>query len=102
MPPAVRTGPGWHLAAWLPVAMSLAALGLVLSQLASGGTIQRADEDTSVHVFQLLMLGQVPFIGYFALSGLARRPLATALILLLQILVAAVALGMVFVGEKFL
>ena len=60
--------------ALLPVAMSVAALALVLVHLAMFGVAHEADEGTAAHLWQLLMVGQVPVVAYFALKWLPRAP----------------------------
>ena len=70
--------------ALLPIAMSLAALVLVLSHVAVYGPVHEADEGTAAHVFQLLMAGQLPLIAYFALRWLPRVPGQTLVVLALQ------------------
>jgi len=60
--------------ALIPVAMSLAALALVLGHLAMFGVAHEADEGTAAHLWQLLMAGQVPVVAYFALKWLPRAP----------------------------
>ena len=60
--------------AFLPMAMSLAALALVLVHLAIFGVVREADEGTAAHLWQLLMVGQVPVVAYFALIWLPRSP----------------------------
>jgi hypothetical protein len=60
--------------AFLPIAMSLAALALVLGSIAIFGVLHEADEGTAAHLFQLLMAGQVPIVAYFALKWLPRAP----------------------------
>jgi hypothetical protein len=49
------------LAAWFPIAMSLAALALVLFHIAAVGTAPQGDEGTEAHIFQLLIAGHYPF-----------------------------------------
>jgi hypothetical protein len=46
--------------AWVPIAMSLSALALVLAHVAIFGPAREADEGTPAHLFHLLMAGQVP------------------------------------------
>jgi hypothetical protein len=76
--------------AFLPVAMSLAALALVLSHVAIYGVVHEADEGTAAHLWQLLMAGQVPMVAYFALKFLPQAPGKALRVLALQ-LAAAVA-----------
>ena len=69
---------------FLPIAMSLAALALVLGSIAMFGVVHEADEGTAAHLFQLLMAGQVPIVGYFALKWLPRVPGQALRVLALQ------------------
>src|SRR5947209_20066934 len=46
--------------AFLPVAMSLVALAVVLGHVALFGAAHEADEGTAAHIWQLLMAVQVP------------------------------------------
>lgn len=62
--------------AFLPVAMSIAALGVLAWALFVGAArTPDGDEGTAAHVWQLLMAGQLPVIAFFALRWLpvARR-----------------------------
>jgi len=70
--------------AFLPIAMSLAALALVLGSIAIFGVVHEADEGTAAHLFQLLMAGQVPIVAYFALQWLPRAPRPALRVLALQ------------------
>jgi len=60
--------------AYLPLAMSLAALTLVLGHAAVYGVVHEADEGTAAHVWQILMAAQLPIVAYFLLKWLPRRP----------------------------
>jgi hypothetical protein len=51
--------------ALIPVAMSVVALATVIGYAAKFGIARQADEGAAVHVWQLLMLGQVPVCGVF-------------------------------------
>ena len=82
--------------AWLPVAMSLAALLLVLAHLALSGATPQADEGTAAHLWQLLMAGQIPLVGYFALRWLPRLPGSALRVLALQGAAALAALAPVY------
>ena len=62
--------------ALVPLAMAVAALALVLVHYAMFGVTHDTDEGTPAHLFQLLIVLQVPCIAYFALKWLpvqARR-----------------------------
>jgi hypothetical protein len=60
-----------HPSAFLPVAMSVAALATVAIALASFGFegIRQPDEGTAAHIWQLLMAGQLPIVAFFALAA---------------------------------
>jgi hypothetical protein len=80
----------------LPVAMSLAALAIVLGHVALFGAAREADEGTAAHLWQLLMAAQLPIIGYFAIRWLPRAPRRALPVLALQLLAALAALAPVF------
>lgn len=83
--------------AWTPIAMSLAALALVLGHLAIYGIPRRGgDEGATAHTWQLLMAAQLPVIAYFLLKSLPRAPRKSVPILLLQIVAAVAALAPVY------
>lgn len=60
--------------AFLPVAMSVAALAIVFIQLAAHGAAPQADEGAAAHIFQLLMVAQLPIVAFFAISWVPRAP----------------------------
>ncbi len=60
--------------AFVPVAMSLAALAIVPVHVAIYGIVHEADEGRAAHLWQLLMAGQAPMVAYFALKWLPRTP----------------------------
>ena len=70
--------------AFLPLWMSLAALGLVLSHIAIYGAAREADEGTTAHLWQILMAGQLPILVFFAIKWLPRAPRQTLYVLGLQ------------------
>lgn len=82
--------------AFLPVAMSLAALATVLVHIVLVGTAREADEGTAAHIWQLLMALQVPIIAFFAIKWLPRAPRRALLILGVQAGAALAALAPVF------
>lgn len=82
--------------AFLPVAMSLAALATVLVSIALHGTAPQADEGMTAHIWQLLMAAQVPIVLYFAIKWLPQAPRQAVLILALQLGTALAAMAPVF------
>jgi len=60
--------------AYIPLAMSLAALTLVLGHAAIYGVVHETDEGAAAHIWQILMAVQLPITAYFTLKWLPRRP----------------------------
>ena len=82
--------------ALLPMAMSLTALAMVLGFLATNGVVHQADEGTEAHLWQLLMVGQMPIVGFFAIKWLPRAPRQTLPVLALQVGAALASMAPVF------
>ena len=82
--------------AFLPVAMSLVALSLVLGHVAFFGVVHEADEGAAAHLWQILMAAQVPIMAFFAIKYLPQKPKQALLILALQIVAALTACAPVF------
>jgi hypothetical protein len=82
--------------AFLPVAMSLAALALVLSHVAIYGVEHQADEGTAAHLWQLLMAGQLPIMAYFTLKFLSQAPGKALRVVALQLAAALAAAAPVY------
>src|SRR5947207_14016123 len=60
--------------AFLPVAMSLVALALVLGHVALFGVVHEADEGTAAHIWQILMAAQVLIMAFFAIKYVPENP----------------------------
>jgi hypothetical protein len=82
--------------AWLPVAMSLTALAVVLGHIAIYGAAREADEGATAHIFQLLMAGQVPVVLFFAFRWLRERPKQALQVLAVQVVAGLAAMGPVY------
>jgi len=82
--------------ALIPLAMSIAALSLVLGHIAIFGAARQADEGAAAHVWQLLMAGQIPVITVFATKWLPRTPGPALLVLGLQAVAVLAAAAPVF------
>ena len=82
--------------AWLPIAMSFAALGTVFVFFAMFGVVHETDEGAAAHIFQLLMAGQVPIVVFFAITWLPQRPRQALWVLMFQIAAALIAFAPVF------
>jgi hypothetical protein len=85
-----------HPSAFLPLAMSLAAIGTILAALAAHGTAPQPDEGAAAHLWQLLMAAQLPIILFFAFTWVPRSPRQALTILALQIVAALAAAAPVF------
>jgi len=83
--------------AFLPVAMSLAALATVLVHVVMFGVAREADEGTAAHIWQILMAGQLPIVAFFATKWLPQAPRQALVILALQACAGLAALAPVFI-----
>lgn len=83
--------------ALVPIAMSAAALALVLGTVAVFGIVRGGDEGAAAHLFQLLLVGQLPIVAFFAIKWLPRRPGPAILILALQAAAGLAALAPVLI-----
>ena len=59
--------------AYLPLAMSVAALFLVLAHAAIFGITHDPDEGTAAHTWQILMVAQLPFVANFVIRWLPNQ-----------------------------
>ena len=84
------------LTAWMPIAMSLAALAIVLFHIAMFGAARQSDEGTEAHIWQLLMAGQVPILIVYAVKWLPRAPKAALQVIGVQLGAAVAALAPVY------
>ena len=88
--------------ALIPLAMSLAALGvlsvayIVGLTTGHGGLVREPDEGTAAHLWQILMAGQVPVLAFFAIRWLPQAPKQTLGVLALQVGAAIAAMAPVF------
>jgi hypothetical protein len=85
--------------AFLPLVLSLAALGTVAVTVARFGVVREPDEGTAAHIWQLLMAAQAPIILLFAIRWLPRAPKPALCVLALQAGAALAAVApIVFLG----
>ena len=88
--------------AFLPLAMSLAALGVIAVAAlwtfahTGRGLVPEPDEGAAAHLWQLLMAGQLPFLLFFALKWLPRSPRPALFVLSLQAAAILAAMAPVF------
>ena len=78
--------------ALIPLAMSGAALTIIIGYVAMFGTARQADEGTAAHLWQLLMAGQVPIIAFFAIKWLPIDPGRALTVLAVQVGAALAAM----------
>lgn len=79
-----------------PILMSFGAIANLLIFIALNGIVYQADEGAAAHIFQLLMVLQVPIIIYFGIKYIPQFRKQALLVLLFQMGVAAVAAAPVF------
>jgi hypothetical protein len=82
--------------AFIPVAMSLAALGTLALHLARFGVTHEPDEGAAAHIWQLLMAGQLPIVAFFAIKWLPQAPKEALAVLALQVAAILAALAPVY------
>ena len=82
--------------AFVPMAMSFAALAIVLVHIIRSGVAREADEGTAAHLWQLLMAAQIPIIAFFAIRWLPQSPRSGLQVLALQAVAALAALAPVY------
>ena len=82
--------------ALIPIVMSLLALAIVVGHALKYGIVHEADEGAAAHIFQLLMVLQIPVVVFFAMKWLPRAPREALLVLALQGGAALAAFAAVF------
>jgi hypothetical protein len=72
--------------AWIPLAMSFAALAMILFYVAINGFASsgNSDEGAPARIFQLIMLAPLPIAGYFAVKWLPKQPKQSLIVLVSQ------------------
>ena len=76
--------------------MSMLALTIVMVHVARFGAAREADEGTSAHLFQLLLVGQLPIVAFFAIKRLSRAPKPALIVLACQACAGLAALAPVY------
>ena len=69
---------------------------MVLGHAAIYGVVHEADEGAAAHLFQILMVAQVPAVMFFAVKWLPRAPKKALLVLALQAGAGLTAFAAVF------
>jgi hypothetical protein len=70
---------------YLPLAMSLGALAMIIWFVALHGVVHQSDEGAQAHLWQILVAGQVPLVAYFAFRWLPRERRSALVVLGLQV-----------------
>jgi len=72
--------------AWIPLAMSFVALAMIVVFVAINGFASsgNGDEGAPAHIFQLIMVAQLPIAGYFAVKWLPKQPKQSLMVLAFQ------------------
>jgi hypothetical protein len=84
--------------AYLPMAMSIAALTVVVASLAMFGVPPpHADEGATAHIWQLLMALQAPVIVRFVFKWVRKTPRLALSVLGIQIALALAAMAPVYI-----
>ena len=78
--------------AFLPITMSMLALGLVIAQISLYGIAPKHDEGAAAHIFQLLIAAQLPVILLFAMRSAPKEPKGSITVIGLQMFSALMAL----------
>ena len=76
--------------------MSSIALLLVLAHVATVGVAPQADEGAAAHIWQLLMVAQLPVIAYFGIRWVPPAPKQGLMVLVTQLAFALAAALPVF------
>lgn len=70
--------------AFLPPVLSIAALVTVIAHVAISGFAPQPDEGTAAHIWQILMVAQLPIIAIFIFRWLPKKPMQALAVLALQ------------------
>ncbi len=84
-----------RVSAIVPVVLSLMAFGVVIVAVVTGWGKGNADEGAGAHIFQLLIVAQVPFILVFVATADWKRVGQTAGLIALQAAGLVLAVGSV-------
>ena len=83
---------GKKASALIPVVMSITALMLVAVQVSIHGLSPEPDEGAVAHLYQLLVVGQIPVIAFFGIRWLRQAPLQGLRVVVAQGFALAAAL----------
>jgi hypothetical protein len=82
--------------AFVPMLMSLAALSIVLIFLALHGPAPQEDEGAAAHLWQLLVVCQLPIIAFFAVKWVPEAPRQAIQVMAMQLVAGVAAIAPVF------
>ena len=71
--------------AWIPLALSLAMVAIMLIHIAIFGIVREADEGVAAHLFQIWLVLEVLMVAFFAITWLPQKPQQALLVLAIQI-----------------
>jgi hypothetical protein len=83
--------------ALVPMAMALTALAVVLVHIAVYGAAREADEGPTAHIWQLLMVAQLPALAVFGIRWLPKAPKQAMGVLALLVAAILAAMAPVFI-----
>ena len=78
---------------FLPIAMSAVAVLTIGVHVNRFGTTPQADEGAAAHLWQLLMVAQLPIVALFAIRWIPEAPRPAMLVLALQLVAVALAMA---------
>jgi hypothetical protein len=84
--------------AWVPIAIPLFFVALLVRRIVTHGLVVEADEGVEAHLFQLLMPVQLVVMAYFGATWIPRDRRA-AFVLMLQVVLTAGLFGLVYWAE---
>lgn len=82
--------------AFIPILMSVTALAIVMASVANMGPVRPTDEGAAAHIFQLLVVGEVPVLAFFVVRWILKDLRAALTILAVQAAAIGLAIFPVF------
>jgi hypothetical protein len=83
--------------ALVPLMMALTALAVVMIHIAVYGAAREADEGPTAHIWQLLMVAQLPALFVFGIRWLTKAPKQALGVLALLVAAILAAMAPVFI-----
>ena len=82
--------------AWVPLVLAFLSIALPIGHATIYGFVREADEGTAAHLWQILMVLQIPLVLFFAAKWLPRAPKQALVVLALQAGAYLTSLAMVY------